>query len=137
MAAAMRRFSSSLRFDRRLVLFDLEVSRAHAGALARAGLIPEAELAAPEDALARIAGEARAGTFPAPAAPEHEPEDIHSAIEARLVELCGDAARRLHAGRSRNDQVATSVLLWLRGATGELLAALDGLIEALVAQAER
>ncbi len=132
----MRRFSSSLPFDRRLVREDLAGSHAHVWALRQAGVLDEGQHGALEEALHRIEAEVEAGTFP----PEHSgpdaPEDIHSAIEARLVELCGEDGRRIHAGRSRNDQVATSVLLWLEGASRDVESAVRDLQRALLERAE-
>jgi argininosuccinate lyase len=113
----MRRFSTSLPFDRRLVREDLEGSRAHAAGLVDAGLLDEAQLAELRRGLDAIEAEVEAGTFPPPDDAPDVPEDIHSAVEQRLVEIVGDLGRRLHAGRSRNDQVVTDVLLWLKGAS--------------------
>jgi argininosuccinate lyase len=131
----MRRFSSSLRFDRRLVLHDVAGSRAHAWGLRQAGVLDEERFRAIEQALDRIEEEAKAGSFPPEAAGPDLPEDVHSAIEARLVELCGEAGRSLHAGRSRNDQVATSVLLWLREASREVEEAVREVQRALAGRA--
>ncbi len=131
----MRRFSSSLRHDRRLVLQDLAGSRAHAWGLHEAGIIDGECFRALETALDRIEQEARTGTFPPSGNEPDAPEDVHAAIEARLVELCGDAGRSLHAGRSRNDQVATSMLLWLREASLEVEDAVRAVQQALRAQA--
>ena len=135
----LRRFSTSFPVDRRLARYDVAVSRAHAEALAAAGLLPEPERTALYEALQLVGRQIDSGEFP-PAADRLDaamPEDIHSAIEERLVELCGDAARRLHAGRSRNDQVVTDVLLWLKDAAAEVDAALRLLARALVDQAEQ
>jgi argininosuccinate lyase len=141
MADAMRRFSTSLPVDRRLAREDLAVSRAHAEALRDAGLLDNASHEALLAAIARVeAGldDARFLREPPHVADGHEvAEDVHSAIEARLVALCGEPARRLHAGRSRNDQVATDVLLWLKHASMEVEAPLLDLERALVSQAER
>jgi len=113
----LRRFSTSLPVDRRLARYDLAASRVHAEGLRDAGLLPDSDHAVLADALSRVEAEIEAGTFPGPGGGAGEAEDIHSAIEARLVELCGDAARRLHAGRSRNDPVVTDTLLWLKVAS--------------------
>lgn len=131
----MQRFSSSLRHDRLLVLQDLAGSRAHAWGLHEAGIIDAQCLRALETALDRIEQEARAGSFPPSGDEPEAAEDVHSAIEARLVELCGDAGKSLHAGRSRNDQVATSMLLWLREASVEVEDAVRAVQQALRAQA--
>ncbi len=138
MDQALRRFSSSFPVDRRLARQDLQGSRAHAEALAAAGFLPEAERQLLFEALQQLEGEIEAGTFPPEAAAlELLPEDIHSAIETRLTELCGEAAKRLHAGRSRNDQVVTDVLLWLKEASAEVEEAVRGAARALVEQAEK
>lgn len=136
LSEAMRRFSTSLPFDRRLVRQDLAVSRAHAQGLRAAGLLDSAALADIERGLDAIEGEVDAGTFPPDGLAADAPEDIHSAVEARLAALVGDAARRLHAGRSRNDQVATDVLLWLKDASRDVEAAVRELQRALVGGAE-
>jgi argininosuccinate lyase len=128
----MRRFSTSLPIDRRLVRQDLEGSRAHAAGLVTAGVLDAQQLEELVAALDRIDEEVTAGTFPPPDDAPGVPEDIHSAVEARLVELVGDLGRRLHAGRSRNDQVVTDVLLWLRDAAADLVEALRGVQRALV-----
>ena len=135
--ATLRRFSSSLPIDCRLVRQDLAGSRAHAEALAAAGFLPASDRARLLEALEQIEREVDAGTFPPTTSTAAAlPEDIHSAVEARLVELCEDAARRLHAGRSRNDQVVTDVLLWLKTASVEVEEAVRALARALVAQAD-
>ncbi len=135
----LRRFSTSLPVDRRLARYDVAVSRAHAEVLATAGLLPEPDRTALYEALQRVGREIDSGDFPPPGALEAADvaEDIHAAIEARLVELCGDAARRLHAGRSRNDQVVTDVLLWLKEAAGEVGESLRIVARALLDQAEK
>ena len=133
--AAMRRFSTSLPFDRRLITQDLAVSRAHAQGLHAAGLLDAAALADIERGLDLIATDVKAGTFPPDGLAADAPEDVHSAVEARLVELIGDAAKRLHAGRSRNDQVATDVMLWLKGASHEVEAAVRETQAALASKA--
>lgn len=134
--ASLRRFSTSLPVDRRIVLQDLEVSRAHARALADLGLLSTSELADLDRGLDAIAADARAGRFPEAGEADDLPEDVHSAVEARLVAECGEAAKRLHAGRSRNDQVVTGVLLWLRSASRDVRAAVRELQQALVEAAE-
>ena len=133
--AAMRRFSTSLPVDRRLVRHDLAVSRAHAAGLHEAGLLGEGDLRALDEALAVVEGEVAAGTFPPDGSSDAAPEDVHSAVEARLIELCGDPARRLHAGRSRNDQVVTDVLLWLKEASVDVEAAVREVQASLVDRA--
>ena len=106
----MEEFNASIGFDRRLWLADIHGSQAYARALARAGLLTEQEAGQIVDGLDRVAGEWRAGQFEILAGDE----DIHTANERRLTELIGPAAGKLHTGRSRNDQVATDLRLWLR-----------------------
>jgi argininosuccinate lyase len=132
---ALRRFSSSLPVDRRLARYDLACSRAHAAALHDAGLLADEDHELLEAAFRQVGAEIDACTFPPEDGPL--PEDIHSAIEQRLTAICGDAARRLHAGRSRNDQVVTDVLLWLKEASSDVEEALRALQTALVDAAER
>ena len=105
-----QRFNASVAFDKRLAEVDIQGSLAHARMLARARLISAADLADIERGMASILAEVRAGTFDW----KVEREDVHLNIEARLTELVGDAGKRLHTGRSRNDQVATDIRLWLR-----------------------
>jgi argininosuccinate lyase len=103
-------FTESLSFDRRLAPDDLAGSRAHVAMLGRAGLLTAEEAASVADALDRVETELVDGTFAfAPG-----DEDIHTAIERRVTELAGDAGAKLHTGRSRNDQVATALRLFLR-----------------------
>src|SRR5688572_8510941 len=105
-----QRFNASVDFDRRLAEFDIQGSLAHARMLANVGVIGRDDLAAIERAMAQILGEIRASTFDW----SIEREDVHSNIEHRLTELVGEPGKRLHTARSRNDQVATDVRLWLR-----------------------
>ncbi len=136
MDETLRRFSSSLHVDCRLAKEDLIGSRAHARALMGAGILDQDSFAAIDDAISTIIEQVDDGSFPYGVAWEEIPEDIHSAVEARLVELCGETGRRLHAGRSRNDQVVTDVMLWLKTASVELEAAVRSVQEALVSKAE-
>jgi argininosuccinate lyase len=105
-----QRFNASVDFDRRLAEFDVQGSLAHARMLARAKLITDKDLADIERGMASILAEVRAGTFPW----SIEREDVHFNLEHRLTELVGEAGKRLHTARSRNDQVATDLRLWLR-----------------------
>jgi argininosuccinate lyase len=118
-------FNDSFRFDQRLFTADLRGSIAHARGLNRAGLISGDELDAIVGGLSQLQADAAIHTdfF------DHPAEDVHSFIEAKLVEAIGDAGRRLHTGRSRNDQVATAFRLWLRGEIEEI----DGLLRDLQA----
>ncbi len=130
--AAMRRFSSSLDVDLEMAAEDIAGSRAHARALLEAGLLTDEEERVIAGGLDAIEREVAAGEF----RPGDELEDIHMAVEARLVELVGEAGKKLHAARSRNDQVATAVRLWLKRRLAELDTALVLLIEALLARVE-
>ena len=107
---AVERFSASVHFDRALANYDLRGSMAHASMLAHVGLIPEADAETLVSGLQTILEELAEGSF------QLDPalEDIHMNIEARLGELVGPVAGRLHTGRSRNDQVATDTALYLR-----------------------
>ncbi len=127
----VERFSASIDFDRALARYDLRLSLAHAEMLNRVGLLEEADLSALRRGLADIASEIEAGRFPFDASLE----DIHMNVEARLRDRIGAAAGRLHTGRSRNDQVATDLSLYLRDAARAARAGLLGLQEVLIARA--
>src|SRR5258707_825915 len=107
----VKRFTASVGFDRRLAEQDIAGSIAHARMLAACGLIARRDLKAIERGLAAIHREIRAGRF----AWSIDAEDVHLNIERRLVALVGEPGKRLHTARSRNDQVATDLRLWLRG----------------------
>ena len=124
--------NASIDFDRRLARQDVIGSQAHARMLAAQGVLTEADAEAICDGLDRILGEIERGEF----AFSRALEDIHMNIEARLKELIGEPAGRLHTGRSRNDQVATDFKLWVRDRIDETDAALEALIRALLDQAE-
>ncbi len=129
----MARINPSIGFDRRLWAEDIQGSKAHAAMLVRQKILTAADGAAIAEGLDRIAGEIAAGRF----AFKAELEDIHMNVEARLAELIGDAAGRLHTARSRNDQVATDLKLWLRRTIDDAGAELQALQSALLDQAER
>ncbi|MDA8107804.1 MAG: argininosuccinate lyase [Betaproteobacteria bacterium] len=129
----VKRFTASVEFDRRLAPYDIAGSLAHARMLAACGIIGKADLAAIERGLEQIRGEIAAGRF----AWSLDAEDVHLNIERRLTELAGEAGKRLHTARSRNDQVATDVRLWLRDAIDAIRALLAKLGERLLEQAER
>jgi argininosuccinate lyase len=129
----VKRFSASVDFDRRLAGQDIAASLAHARMLAAAGIIKKADLTAIERGLARIRREIEKGEF----AWSLEAEDVHLNIERRLIALAGEAGKRLHTARSRNDQVATDLRLWLREEIDALDKLLTGLMRALIGQAER
>jgi len=127
------RYTASVGFDQRLAAADIDGSLAHAAMLARARIISDDDLAAIERGLAQIRSEIERGTFEW----RLDLEDVHLNIEKRLTDLVGDAGKRLHTGRSRNDQVATDLRLWLRGELDRIVVAVRALQRALVAQAER
>src|SRR5258708_32603743 len=108
--ALTQRFNASVAFDRRLAEFDIQASLAHARMLARRASISNADLADIERGMGLVLVEVTFGRFEW----SIEREDVHSNIEQRLTELVGEAGKRLHTARSRNDQVATAVRLWLR-----------------------
>ncbi|HEY9548270.1 MAG TPA: argininosuccinate lyase [Kiloniellaceae bacterium] len=131
-AAVMERINASIGFDRRLYAQDIAGSKAHCAMLVRQGIIAAEDGAAILAGLDAVLAEIEAGAFVF----KTSLEDIHMNVEARLAELIGDAAGRLHTARSRNDQVATDVRLWTRDAVDRLEAALRDLQAALIAQAE-
>ncbi|MEE4380275.1 MAG: argininosuccinate lyase [Candidatus Competibacteraceae bacterium] len=129
----VKAFSASVDFDRRLYKQDIQGSIAHATMLAKVGLLSDADHHAIINGLEAIRGEIERGEFPWSAALE----DVHMNIEARLIERIGDAGKRLHTGRSRNDQVATDIRLYLREAIDAILSELTRLQHGLVTLAER
>jgi len=130
-ADLMQAINVSIGFDKRLWAQDLAGSRAHAAMLADQGVISAADAAAIQQGLATIEAEMIAGTFPF----RDEFEDIHLNVEKRLTELIGPAAGRLHTARSRNDQVALDVRLWVRDACDRSIEQLKVLQRALLAKA--
>ena len=128
-----RRINASLGFDRRLWPQDIRGSLAHARALERAGVLDEDELKALTDGLGRVADELERGEFPF----QPEDEDIHMAIERRLTELVGPVGGKLHTGRSRNDQVATDVALYVRERAERAVELLTALMSTLADLAEQ
>ncbi len=131
-AEAMARINPSIDFDRRFYAEDIAASKAHSAMLARQGIISEQDGAAIAQGLDTIAREIESGGFEFQAALE----DIHMNVEARLRELIGEAAGRLHTARSRNDQVATDFRLWVRQALDDLDGQARALQVALIDQAE-
>ncbi len=121
--ALVKRYTASVDFDKRLAEFDIQGSLAHASMLAAQGIISHDDLAAIERGMAEILEEIRSDRFEWLL----DLEDVHLNIEKRLTDKVGDAGKRLHTARSRNDQVATDVRLWLRAAVDDIL----GLIRAL------
>ncbi len=132
-AEIMQRINVSIDVDQRLYAQDIAGSEAHSAMLVRQNILAAEDGAAIRGGLAQIRVEIEEGRFPFRA--EHE--DIHLNIEARLAELIGAAAGRLHTARSRNDQVATDFRLWVRDALDGLDGQMAGLQEALIGQAER
>jgi argininosuccinate lyase len=129
----VKRFTASVAFDQRLAKYDIEGSLAHARMLAAAGILARRDLAAIERGLARVRREIEAGTFEW----SLDAEDVHLNIERRLTALAGDAGKRLHTARSRNDQVATDLRLWLRDEIDQILKRIVVLERALLEQAQR
>jgi argininosuccinate lyase len=133
MSERMQRFNASVDFDQRLAHADIAGSLAHARMLAAQGILARDDLAAIERGLATIEREIDGGSFQW----QRALEDVHLNIERRLTALVGDAGKRLHTARSRNDQVATDVRLWLRGAIDALRDSIAALRRALLDLAER
>ena len=131
-SAVMQQINASIDVDRHLYRQDLAGSRAHAAMLCAQGILSEPDAEAIAQGLDRIEREIEAGDFPFDPALE----DIHMHVEARLKELVGEPAGRLHTARSRNDQVATDFKLWVRDAADRLDAGLKALQTALVDKAE-
>jgi len=127
------RYSASVAFDRRLAFADIECSLAHAAMLQECGIISADDVADIQRGLQSVREEIEQGRFEW----KLELEDVHLNIEKRLTDLVGDAGKRLHTGRSRNDQVATDTRLWLRGEIDRIVCCIDGLQHALVELAER
>ncbi|MGR3465739.1 argininosuccinate lyase [Limimaricola sp.] len=130
--AIMEAINASIGYDRRLAPQDIEGSRAHAAMLAAQGIIDAKDAEEIRKGLLTVLSEIEGGSFEFSTALE----DIHMNVEARLKQLIGEPAGRLHTGRSRNDQVATDLRLWVRDQCDAADAALKALIEALLGQAE-
>jgi argininosuccinate lyase len=130
-SAVMQAINASIGFDRKMWRQDIRGSRAHADMLAARGIIAAEDRDAIHRGLDQVAGEIEAGSF------SFDPalEDIHTAVEARLIALVGDAGRRLHTARSRNDQVALDVKLWTRDAIDGIDAQVAGVMRALADRA--
>ncbi len=129
----VKRYTASVEFDRRLAAADIQGSLAHARMLAAQGVLSADDLAAIQRGMGQIAAEIEAGRFEW----SLDAEDVHLNIERRLTALVGDAGKRLHTGRSRNDQVATDIRLWLRGAIDDIALLIRDVRRALVDLAER
>ena len=133
-ADALTELSRSTHFDWRLAHYDIAGSRAHARALAGAGLLDEAELQGMLDALARLDEDIKAGTF----GPDPDDEDVHTALERGLIERAGaQLGGKLRAGRSRNDQIATLIRMYLRDEARIIGGKLLDTVQAIAEQAEK
>ena len=131
--AFVLRYTASVDFDKRMGMADIDGSLAHAAMLAKVGVITEQDLADIRRGMAQIREEITSGAFEW----QLELEDVHLNIEARLTALIGDAGKRLHTGRSRNDQVATDIRLYLRSEIDVIVSRLEHLQEVLVHQAKQ
>src|SRR5262245_56836079 len=129
----VKRYTASVPFDRRLALHDIRASLAHARMLRAAGILRKPDLKAIERGLSRVSREIEAGRFRW----SLDSEDVHTNIERRLIDIAGNAGKRLHTARSRNDQVATDVRLWLRDAIDEIAGLIRKVQGALLDQAEK
>jgi argininosuccinate lyase len=129
----VKRYTASVFFDKRLAEVDIQGSLAHADMLAAQGIISQGDLQQIQRGMAQVGAEIAAGRFEWLL----DLEDVHLNIEKRLTELVGDAGKRLHTGRSRNDQVATDIRLYLRGAIDDITALLRELRLALTDLAEQ
>ena len=129
----VKRYTASVGFDFRLAAADITGSLAHARMLGRQGIIAQEDVTAIEGGLATIRAEIERGEFKW----SLDDEDVHLNIEKRLTALIGDAGKRLHTGRSRNDQVATDIRLYLRGEIDRLISLLRTLQASLVDTAEK
>jgi len=131
--AFVEEFTASVNFDRRMARQDIQGSLAHAAMLCKIGILTEQELADIRSGLMQIGGEIERGEF----VWSIKQEDVHMNIEARLTDLIGIAGKKLHTGRSRNDQVATDIRLYLRSEIETILTQLQRLQIALLEVAER
>ena len=131
--AIMEAINASIGFDQRLYAQDIEGSRAHAAMLAATGIVDSKDVEVIREGLLTVMSEIEGGGFKFSAALE----DIHMNVEARLKEIIGEPAGRLHTARSRNDQVATDFKLWTRDQIDRAMESLDGVIRALLDQAEQ
>ncbi len=129
----VKRFTASVTFDQRLAFVDIQGSLAHARMLARQAVITAQDLTDIERGMGEIEAEIRAGRFEW----RVDLEDVHMNIESRLIAAIGDAGKRLHTGRSRNDHIATDIRLWLRGEIDGLVELLRAMQLALVGLAEK
>ena len=132
-AELVKRYTASVDFDRKLALFDIQGSHAHAQMLAECSIIAMQDLTDIQRGLAQIEQEILEGEF----IWSLDLEDVHLNIEKRLTTLVGDAGKRLHTGRSRNDQVATDIRLYLRSAIDDLSSLIKNLQTSILDLAEQ
>jgi argininosuccinate lyase len=132
-AELVKKYTASVGFDQRLAQFDIQGSLAHAQMLGAQGIITKQDVAAIESGLNEILAEIQSGNFEWLL----DLEDVHLNIEKRLTDKIGDAGKRLHTGRSRNDQVATDVRLWLRATSDDVLAGINKLQISILDLAEQ
>jgi argininosuccinate lyase len=130
--AMMTAINASLGFDQRLYAQDIAGSRAHAAMLAATGIITDSDAKAIREGLLTVLSEIESGKFTF----RTDLEDIHLNIESRLTEIVGDAGKRVHTARSRNDQVAVDFRLWVRDQCDAAISSLTALMQAFLAQAE-
>ena len=130
--AIMEAINASIGFDKRLARQDIDGSRAHAAMLAQQGIVSDKDAEAIREGLLTVLSEIEGGNFAFSTALE----DIHMNVEARLKEIVGEPAGRLHTARSRNDQVATDFKLWVRDQMDAAIDGLEALMQALLGQAE-
>ena len=130
--AIMEAINASIGFDQRIAAQDIKGSRAHAAMLKATGIITDSDCTAIREGLLTVLSEIETGNFPF----RVELEDIHMNVEARLKEVIGEPAGRLHTGRSRNDQVATDFRLWVRDQTDAVILGLEALMKSFLQQAK-
>ncbi|MGA0540651.1 argininosuccinate lyase [Neotabrizicola sp. VNH66] len=131
--AIMTAINASIGFDKRLYAQDIAGSRAHAAMLAATGILTDSDAKAIGEGLLTVLSEIEAGTFEF----RTDLEDIHLNVESRLTTLIGEPGKRLHTGRSRNDQVAVDFRLWVRDQCDAAISGLTALMQAFLAQAEQ
>ena len=129
----VKKYTGSIDFDKRLAEWDIQGSLAHAQMLTQSGVLSEDDLSAIRQGMAEIIAEIKEGTI----SWSLDLEDVHMNIERRLTDKIGDAGKRLHTGRSRNDQVATDIRLWLRDQITVIQSLIQNLQTALVDLAEQ
>lgn len=129
----VKKYTGSIDFDKRLAEWDIQGSLAHAQMLTQSGVLSEDDLSAIRQGMVEIIAEIKEGTI----SWSLDLEDVHMNIERRLTDKIGDAGKRLHTGRSRNDQVATDIRLWLRDQITVIQSLIQNLQTALVDLAEQ